>query len=94
MQTIDNHRVIGHRGDPFTTGGATAPVETGSAAGRPGVASQGTHPQRLSAILGASLFAIAGPAILNTIATASLFSLQVLLEIARYGAVAYQIFDR
>jgi hypothetical protein len=106
MQPIDNNIFNANCDDsagnaPATVGGrynctegATAPGGTWPAAGRLGVGSQGAHPQRLSAVLGASLFAIAGPAVLNTIAAASFVSLQVLLEIGRFGAVAYQIFGR
>jgi hypothetical protein len=106
MQSTDNNIVNPDCDDSFRNApatvrgrhncaeGAATPGGTWLAAGRPGVGSEGAHPQRLSAILGASLFAIAGPTVLNTIATASFVSLQVLLEIGRFGAVAYQIFGR
>lgn len=50
--------------------------------------------QRLVLILGASLTACGGPVLLNTLGETSLATLQILLEICRFGLVAYQIFGR
>jgi hypothetical protein len=48
--------------------------------------------RRLWVILGAGILAAAGPAVLNTVEQVTLASLQLLLEIARLGLVAYQVF--
>jgi hypothetical protein len=50
--------------------------------------------QRLLAMLIVSLVVVGGPAVLNALAETSLASIQVLLEICRFGLVAYQILGR
>jgi hypothetical protein len=56
--------------------------------------SEAVSSQRLLVILGTGLLAIAGPAVLDTLAQATSASAQVLLEIGRFGLVAYQVFGR
>jgi hypothetical protein len=50
--------------------------------------------QRLLAMLIVSLVVVGGPTVLNALAETSLASIQVLLEICRFGLVAYQILGR
>jgi hypothetical protein len=50
--------------------------------------------QRLLAMLSVSLVVVGGPAVLNALAETSLASIQVLMEICRFGLVAYQILGR
>jgi hypothetical protein len=50
--------------------------------------------QRLLAMLSVSLVVVGGPAVLNALAETSLASIQVFLEICRFGLVAYQILGR
>jgi hypothetical protein len=50
--------------------------------------------ERLLVILVTGLLAIAGPAVLDTLAQATSASAHVLFEIGRFGMVAYQIFGR
>jgi hypothetical protein len=49
---------------------------------------------RLLAILACGSLAALGPVILDAIEQASVLSLQILLEICRFGLVALQIFGR
>jgi hypothetical protein len=50
--------------------------------------------QRLWMILGAALFVIAGPSVLDAVAQATLASARLLLEIGRMGLVAYEMFGK
>jgi predicted thioesterase len=50
--------------------------------------------QRLSAILGVGVVALAGPAMVETLTRAALSCLQIVLEMGQLGLVAYQIFGR
>jgi hypothetical protein len=49
---------------------------------------------RLFVLLGSSVMAVTGPAILGAVTQASLAAIQLLLEICRVGLVAYQILGR
>jgi hypothetical protein len=85
MQPIDRNTVTGiHDGllrCPSYAGTKTLVIRHSSA-------------QRLLAILCVSLVFVGGPAVLNALAKASLASIQVFLEICRFGLVAYQILGR
>ena len=58
------------------------------------LASRHSSAQRLLAMASVSLVVVGGPAVLNALAETSLASIQVLLEICRFGLVAYQILGR